>query len=184
MSKTQPKRKSAINSDSPLPTYLYRHFDANGVLLYIGVSLSFINRLQQHEDSSFWANQIRVVKAELFSNRRAAIEAETEAIREERPKHNTKKVHSPDPSQQLSQADPRGLSAREFGDRMGGLSDNKVHMMISSGEVRSLKIGDRRIIPESEVGRILAQADFSAPAEPPQDGPRGRGRPPKAAGAE
>lgn len=80
--------------------------------------------------------------------------------------------------QKTNQAEPRGLSLTEFCARLG-VSKNKVHLMISAGEVRSLKIGDRRIIPDSEVGRILALAEYADPAEP-SDPPRGRGRPPRA----
>ena len=70
------------------PSQLYRHFDANGVLLYVGVSLSALGRLAQHKDSSHWFPEIKSVQIELFSNRKEALAAEREAIFKERPRHN------------------------------------------------------------------------------------------------
>lgn len=76
----------------------------------------------------------------------------------------------------------RGLSVREFASRLG-VSDNKVHQMISGGEVRSIKLGDRRVVPDTEVDRLLDLARFSEPIEAPS-APRGRGRPRTKAVAE
>ena len=33
---------------------LYRHFDCDGVLLYVGISLSTVARLCEHKHSSKW----------------------------------------------------------------------------------------------------------------------------------
>jgi hypothetical protein len=69
-------------------TALYRHFDDVGVLLYVGISLSPINRLAAHMDSSSWANRIARVDVEWHDTRELAIEAERVAIANESPKHN------------------------------------------------------------------------------------------------
>ena len=68
-------------------TYLYRHFDAENSLLYVGISLSAINRLSQHRRSA-WADQIVNVKVEQYPSRHAALVAEFIAIQTECPKHN------------------------------------------------------------------------------------------------
>jgi hypothetical protein len=47
-------------------TALYRHFNAAGDLLYVGISLSVINRLAGHMASSKWASDIATVKIEYF----------------------------------------------------------------------------------------------------------------------
>ena len=67
---------------------LYRHFNNEGVLLYVGISLSSINRLGQHKDNSHWFETISRVEIENFKTREEAIEAEAKAIFHEKPKHN------------------------------------------------------------------------------------------------
>tara|TARA_R110000868_G_scaffold210464_1_gene460521 strand:- start:102 stop:656 length:555 start_codon:yes stop_codon:yes gene_type:complete len=67
---------------------LYRHFDQNGLLLYVGISLSSLNRLGQHKDNSHWFESISRVEIENFETRKEAIEAEAKAIFAEKPKHN------------------------------------------------------------------------------------------------
>lgn len=71
------------------PTALYRHYDESGALLYVGISLNPIRRLQQHEKSA-WCDSIATIKIERFAHRREAIEAEERAIKAESPLHNIK----------------------------------------------------------------------------------------------
>lgn len=70
------------------PASLYRHFDANGSLLYIGVSLSTMHRLSEHQDHSHWFKQISRVEIEHYGSRALALQAERVAIKAEKPKHN------------------------------------------------------------------------------------------------
>lgn len=67
---------------------LYRHFDADGKLLYVGISLSAINRLGQHKDNSHWYSKISRVDIEKFDSREEVVAAERKAIKEENPAHN------------------------------------------------------------------------------------------------
>jgi len=69
-------------------THLYRHFDAENNLMYVGISLSTITRLGQHQQHSKWFNEIKKVTIEHFSTRQDAIEAEKKAIKTENPKYN------------------------------------------------------------------------------------------------
>lgn len=71
--------------------HLYRHFDADGKLLYVGISLSAIKRLGEHAANSHWYCSIRTVTIEHFDTREQAIAAETAAIKNERPAHNIMK---------------------------------------------------------------------------------------------
>jgi excisionase family DNA binding protein len=71
-----------------MTTSLYRHFCSGGKLLYVGVSLSAINRLGQHAEHSGWFKSIAKVSIEHFDTREAALEAERAAIVRERPLHN------------------------------------------------------------------------------------------------
>lgn len=77
---------------SPGPTKLYRHFDAEGRLLYVGISLGVLHRLAQHMNGSHWAEGIARVEVESFPTRGAALAAERTAIRTEQPLHNV--VHA------------------------------------------------------------------------------------------
>jgi DNA-binding phage protein len=67
---------------------LYRHWDANGRLLYVGVSLSALARLRRHRHVSNWQDLIAEVKIEHFENRKLAMAAEREAILQENPLFN------------------------------------------------------------------------------------------------
>ncbi|HJV75458.1 MAG TPA: GIY-YIG nuclease family protein [Noviherbaspirillum sp.] len=75
-------------------TALYRHFDKDGILLYVGISLSALTRLGQHRENAHWFNSISDVKMEFFDSRQEAIAAEKAAIKSERPRHNI--IHAED----------------------------------------------------------------------------------------
>jgi hypothetical protein len=69
-------------------TALYRHFDAAGQLLYVGISLSPVHRLGQHRVAADWYGDIARISIEWLRDRDAAIAAEANAIHYENPKHN------------------------------------------------------------------------------------------------
>lgn len=71
-------------------TQLYRHFDREGRLLYVGISLSTIARLSSHKNAAPWFDQIATITVEHFPTRRLALIAELRAIRDEQPAHNVK----------------------------------------------------------------------------------------------
>lgn len=67
---------------------LYRPFDAQGRLLYVGVSEGLFLRLGQHRAESAWAPFAVNITLERFDDRLAALEAELHAIRAEDPVFN------------------------------------------------------------------------------------------------
>lgn len=69
-------------------TALYRHYDAAGALLYVGISLCAIGRLSQHRRGAEWFDQIARVDIEWFPSRDEAETAERAAIGLESPRHN------------------------------------------------------------------------------------------------
>jgi hypothetical protein len=71
----------------PRPTALYRWYDQDDVLLYVGVSTNVARRAGQHEDTEWWHRVARST-VEQFDSRGAALDAEAKAIREERPLYN------------------------------------------------------------------------------------------------
>lgn len=75
-------------SNLPAATRLYRHYGPEGDLLYIGVSLAAITRLEQHISDSHWADQICRVEIETYPDQAAAREAERCAIKADHPLHN------------------------------------------------------------------------------------------------
>jgi len=70
--------------------HLYRHFDKDGSLLYIGVSLSAVKRLGQHKAKAHWYEFISRVEIESFETREYVLEAERIAIITEKPRYNLK----------------------------------------------------------------------------------------------
>lgn len=77
-----------------MPEFLYRHFNKDGILLYIGISLSAIQRLAQHEATSPWFEQISDVKIESYPDRESALDAERRAIENETPLYNIRHIES------------------------------------------------------------------------------------------
>lgn len=91
----------------PQRTALYRHFDAAGRLLYVGISLSAVQRLAQHKQASHWFAQIARVDVEWLPSRHDALRAESKAIANEAPLHNRARpcIHTPPPARPASLPD-------------------------------------------------------------------------------
>ena len=71
-----------------MKTQLYRHYDSNKKLLYVGISLNAAARLAQHRDAAHWFDAITDVKIETYPTREDALAAERRAIAEENPACN------------------------------------------------------------------------------------------------
>lgn len=71
-----------------MKTALYRHFDASGELLYVGISLSAVQRLAQHRQTAQWFDRIARIDIEWHDSREQALAAEIQAIMHEQPKCN------------------------------------------------------------------------------------------------
>lgn len=69
-------------------TALYRHFAADGALLYVGISLSAVARLSAHEATAPWFRDIARVEVAWYPSRDLALAAEKAAIKRECPRHN------------------------------------------------------------------------------------------------
>jgi hypothetical protein len=68
-------------------TILYRHFSKDNRLLYVGISISVMARLQQHKLSPWWRD-ISYIMFERFSSCAIAKAAERMAIEKENPLYN------------------------------------------------------------------------------------------------
>lgn len=69
-------------------TILYRYFDDQRRLLYVGITGSFQKRAAQHERGAPWVSEATRVTLEHFPDRESARIAERMAIESEYPKFN------------------------------------------------------------------------------------------------
>ena len=93
-------------------TQLYRHYDNNKKLLYVGISLSAAVRLAQHREAAHWFDEIANVTIETFPTREAALAAERNAIANENPACN---IHHKRTLKQIEQEEK--LRAAEFAEK-------------------------------------------------------------------
>lgn len=80
--------KSASLYLSTKSTDLYRYFDSNGKLLYVGISVDSLERACQHQHSSEWFKLFTSMTRQTYPDRKSAKQAEIKAIQEEKPLYN------------------------------------------------------------------------------------------------
>ena len=68
-------------------TALYRQYNANRELLYIGISCNVGSRTSQHKKAT-WFKEIAIISIEHFPDRESALAAEILAIKKEKPLYN------------------------------------------------------------------------------------------------
>lgn len=83
------------------PTTLYRFFDADDRLLYVGISLSVVERLRAHRSDKHWFPDLARATFENFDSRREAAAAELAAIKAEKPIYNVAGSVGPRPEPAL-----------------------------------------------------------------------------------
>ncbi len=71
-----------------VPHALYRFYDEQDRLLYVGISLTLIIRMSSHRATKNWWRDVSRVRVQHYPNRDAATAAEAIAIRGEKPLHN------------------------------------------------------------------------------------------------
>lgn len=76
------------------PHVLYKHYDDNRVLLYVGITSRLDKRTAQHRRDSHWFKSIARITTKLYPSYYLAREAEVFEIRTKGPAHNTKKTHN------------------------------------------------------------------------------------------
>ena len=137
------------------PTKLYRHFDADGHLLYVGISLSAVARLNQHMDISHWSDAISEVRVETLPDRNAALAAETAAIQSENPKHNIRKREQMRPEKIAKDTPQQGLLRQvalkpcySFSEltNVTSIGPGKLKAFIEAGLLKTFSIGSRKFI--------------------------------------
>lgn len=81
-------RGQAKNKSIERETDLYRAYDADGALLYVGISFSSMTRAEQHRKAGKWFHLLASFRVEKFKTRDEALDAERTAIITEHPKFN------------------------------------------------------------------------------------------------
>lgn len=67
---------------------LYRHFNKEGILLYVGATSNILNRMSQHKVRTPWFSEIANTSIEYFQTKEELLLAEKQAIRLEQPVYN------------------------------------------------------------------------------------------------
>lgn len=86
---------------------LYRFFDADGGLLYVGRTINAQSRWRTHERTKEWFDSVATITREVLPDDAALALAERDAIRREGPLHNVV-LNTPDPIP----APPAGVEPR------------------------------------------------------------------------
>ncbi len=73
-------------------TALYRMYDSDDELLYVGISCNPGSRIAQHAEFKEWYEDVAIIRIAWLSTRRAALKEEAKAIVNEDPKYNI--IHS------------------------------------------------------------------------------------------
>lgn len=148
------------------PTSLYRHFAADGSLLYVGISLSWPARTKAHLRQSRWFEEVARVEIERFPSREDALNAERHAIKSERPKFNV--VHNKPPRAKVNvRGERRKFRPSGRGDPVLELikgpdaivgpalmyREDFISVMVAHGET-----GSPGAIDELVLGRLAAEA--------------------------
>jgi predicted GIY-YIG superfamily endonuclease len=67
---------------------LYRFFDGDGGLLYVGITNNLWHRVGSHSELQLWWSQVATATVEHYPDRRSLSDAERVAIKTEHPRHN------------------------------------------------------------------------------------------------
>lgn len=146
-------------------TALYRHFDENGVLLYIGISCNPFERTSSHERSA-WFYEIASITIKYFSTRSLALKAEKDSIKNENPRYNSQHVNIPhlfDEEMPKTFNTDDWLVVSDFADRVGRKPSWITHYL-HNGTLRRMRFGNQWFIhismldcwppPKKKMGKI------------------------------
>jgi excisionase family DNA binding protein len=112
-------------------TAVYRIFDADDVLLYVGMSVSPETRFADHRTCKAWMRQAYRYEIAWFATRADAEEEEQRAIAQERPLHNT--VHMPRPMRPVALSAPGTYTMTEMAKRFG-VSKATIRTAVRAGD--------------------------------------------------
>lgn len=163
-----------LPSDGP-PTCLYRFYDANDNLLYVGITSQLPMRWKTHDKLKPWWREVVRATVEHFDTREDALAAEATAIKAEKPRYNvrgnwvvlaeaatTEAAASPPPSPPVRTGEAAEILGCSYS-KVRRYIDEKLlstastaggHHLISAASLQELM--DALALPESEQGEALA----------------------------
>lgn len=132
-------------------TMLYRFYNAEGELLYVGITDQPQVRWAAHARNSLWWPRFCIVHTEWLATRADAEVAEAAAIRRERPRHNVSHSVVPTPTRRLSAMYLHPMARQEFGDDPFTYRDLSERLSIPYGTVA---VYGRRLIDEGTFRKV------------------------------
>lgn len=136
------------DTNSPERTTLYRLYDANGQLLYVGVTGNPRKRFGDHRRNKDWWGDVSTRSLEWFDTEAQALEMEIRAITTEAPKYN---LRSTDAFKAQQSATARAVSPEKRRARGVGVAARAVY-------VRTLRELRAQGVPEAEAQQRAAAA--------------------------
>lgn len=123
--------------------YVYRAYDADGVLLYAGRTQHLVRRFKLHLLKAHWIGQVETITVERFSTKAGAIRGELHAIFSDRPRWNIQ--HAWDPKRVARDRDAAILAATPdtfeewlaISRRINAITEALEHETIHQGETQS-----------------------------------------------
>jgi predicted GIY-YIG superfamily endonuclease len=123
-------------------TALYRYFDAEGVLLYCGITSDAEKRDAQHKTSAAWIGEAARVTYQWLESREHAAALEAVAIRFEKPKHNIAEQAKAEPVDDAARGmalavylKSAGIRQADFADAIGVTQGALSKMCASEGRI-------------------------------------------------
>jgi len=131
---------------------LYRHYDADGRLLYVGITDSLQERQKQHSYASEWADKVAKTEVEYALTRAHAADLERVAIRHEAPMFN--KSQKPHVRCVALQADGRHAPDKLIADVLAFIEANG----LTRSAAGVLLANDPNLIRDLQNGREVRRA--------------------------
>jgi predicted GIY-YIG superfamily endonuclease len=147
-------------------TALYRLYDADEQLLYIGITYDPLKRLEQHSRREWWP-LVEIAKVQWFDNRARAATAERDAIKAEDPKHNIVYSNNPAWPQYTAPIDLTNLTAEELKQHFAEMDRQQQkarRLLEEAGEIRRQKTPQELLagLSEGQLGELLARLKAKA----------------------
>lgn len=138
-------------ADRSRPHFVYRCYDANDALLYVGCSVAPVVRVRGHIETAWWGSEVERVRHTVFPSRDKALEIERRAIYTERPRCNVRgRWYKRDPRTDWTEQDYRDYRTaiiRTSNGRIGDLATRRLLNDVTSEAFDRFGIEWREAVP-------------------------------------
>lgn len=153
----------------PRELELYRHFNSNGELLYVGRSLNAVARQVSHKNKAEWWDEVSRIEIERFPNEVDVRAAERSAVETENPKFNVHWGKRAPRKRSEPMPEPRTPEALEIAEWLKGAGVHASRLgslsCANPKAVRSIYNGTATI---NTVSQVLAYIRKTKPAMTPE----------------